>query len=139
MSIGLSAQEKKFKIDFQHGSYGDHLGFPIRRISAFFIYKSPRYFLSSFESIGPSVQVKKFKIDFQDGNSDGHLGFLIRMILAFIIYKSLRSALILPFKIDFQDGDSRTLLAIFNLQVFPILPTKFCSQLSFQFKTKISK
>ena len=35
-SITLLVQEKKFKIDFQHGCYDDHLGFPIRMILAIF-------------------------------------------------------------------------------------------------------
>ena len=43
------------------------------------------------------VQEKKGKIYFQDGHHDGHLGFLTGMILA-----------------------------IFDLQVTPMLPTKFC-------------
>ena len=51
--------------------------------------------LSQFESIGLSVHEKKRKIDFQDGHHGGHLGFLIGMILA-----------------------------IFHLQVTPMLPTK---------------
>ena len=36
MSIGLSAQEKKRKIDFQDGDHGGHLGFPIGTILATF-------------------------------------------------------------------------------------------------------
>ena len=36
MSIGLSAQEKKRKIDFQDGNHGGHLGFPIGTILATF-------------------------------------------------------------------------------------------------------
>ena len=48
------------------------------------------------ESIGFWVQEKKQKIDFQDGHHGGHLGFLIGMILA-----------------------------IFDLQVTPMLPSKF--------------
>ena len=52
--------------------------------------------LSSFEAIGLSVEEMKGKMDIQDGLHCGHLGFLIRMILA-----------------------------IFDLQVAPILPTKF--------------
>ena len=48
------------------------------------------------ESIGLSVQEKKRKIDFQDGGHGGHLGFPIRRILA-----------------------------IFDLQVTPMLPTKY--------------
>ena len=35
-SIGLSVQEKKFKIDYQDGGCGGHLGFPIRKILAIF-------------------------------------------------------------------------------------------------------
>ena len=60
------------------------------------IYKSPKCFLPSFESTGLSVQEKKQKIDFQDGCHSPHPGFTIGMILA-----------------------------IFDLQVIPMLPTKF--------------
>ena len=35
-SIGLSAQEKKRKIDFQDGGHGGHLGFPTGTILAIF-------------------------------------------------------------------------------------------------------
>ena len=143
-SIGLSVQEKKRKIDFQDGCHGGHLGFPISMILAifdlqvtpmlpskfgvnwpfgsgeeaknrfsrwppwwpswifdrhdfnyFFINKSPQCFLASLESIGLSVQ-KKRKIDFQDGGHGGHLGFPIG-----------------------------TNLAIFDLQVTPMLPTRY--------------
>ena len=48
------------------------------------------------ESIGLSVQEKKRKIDFQDGGHGSHLGFLIG-----------------------------TILAIFDLQDTPMLPSKF--------------
>ena len=60
------------------------------------MYKSPRCFLASLESTGLSVQEKKRKIDFQDGCHGGHPGFPIGMILA-----------------------------IFDIQVTPMLPTKF--------------
>ena len=56
----------------------------------------PWCFLQSLESIGLSAQEKKRKIDFQDGDHGGHLGFPIR-----------------------------TILATFDLQVTPMLPTKF--------------
>ena len=84
------------KIDFQNGGHGGHLGFPIGTILLFLIYKSPRCFLASLESIGLSVQEKKRKIDFQDGGHGGNLGFPIG-----------------------------TILAIFDLQVTPMLPSKF--------------
>ena len=60
------------------------------------IYKSPWCFLPSLESTGLSVQKKKRKIDFQDGGHGGHLGFPIG-----------------------------TILAIFDLQVTLIVPSKF--------------
>ena len=53
-------------------------------------------FLANLESIGLLVQEKKQKIDFQDGYHGSHLGFLIE-----------------------------TILAIFDLQVIPMLPTMF--------------
>ena len=56
---------------------------------------SPRCFLPSFKSIGFWVK-EKGKKDFQDGHHGGHLGFPIGMILA-----------------------------IFDLQVTLMLPTKF--------------
>ena len=62
----------------------------------FLIYKSPRCFLASLESNGLSVQEKKRKIDFQDGGNGGHLGFPIG-----------------------------TILAVFDLQVTLMLPTKY--------------
>ena len=52
--------------------------------------------LPSLESIALSVQEKKLNIDFQDSGHGGHLGFRIR-----------------------------TILAIFDLQVTLMLPTKF--------------
>ena len=72
------------------------LDFRSERFYIFFIYKSPICFQPSFVSNGFSVQEKKRKIDFQDGCHGGHLGFSIG-----------------------------TILAIFNLQVIPMLLTKF--------------
>ena len=60
------------------------------------IYNSSRYVLSSFKSAGLSFQEKYFEIDFQDGGHGGYLGFPIG-----------------------------TILANLDLQVTPILPTKF--------------
>ena len=99
-SIGLSFQEKKRKIDFQDGGHSSYLGFPIITILAFFNYKSARFFLQCFlpslKSSGLSIQEKRRQIDFQDSSHGGHLGFLIG-----------------------------TILAMFDLQVTPMLPTKF--------------
>ena len=72
------------------------LDFRSAQFYLFLIYKSPRSLLASLESIGLSVQEKKRKIDFKDGCHGGHLGFRIGMILA-----------------------------IFDLQITPMLPSKF--------------
>ena len=72
------------------------LDFLSERFSLVLIYKSPQCFLPSFKSIGFPVLEKKRKIDIQDGGHGGHLGFPIG-----------------------------TILAISDLQVTPVLPTKF--------------
>ena len=81
-----------------------------QRFELFFINKSPRCFLPSFESIGLSVQKKKAKIDFQDGR---HLGFPIGTILAIFISTSHPDAIFKStgplvqenkLKKEFQDG-----------------------------------
>ena len=59
------------EIDFQDDSRGGHVGFPIRTILANFFFKSPRYFLSSFESTDLSIE-KYFEIEFHHSS---HLGF----------------------------------------------------------------
>ena len=120
------------------------------RFELFFIYKSPRCFLPSFESTGLSVQEKKRIIDFQD---DSHLGFPIGTILGifdlqFIPMLSTNFRVNWPFgsgkeakKKEFQEGRHGgnfgfpigMILVIFDLQVTPMLPTKlrvywpFCS------------
>ena len=101
---------------------------------------SPRCLLPSFESIGLSVQKKKGKIDFQDGS---HLGFPIGTILAIFISTSHPDASYLfsnqvalwfrkiSKKKEFQDGCHGGHLgfpiqtAVLDLQVTPMLPTKF--------------
>ena len=121
------------------------LDFPSARFSLFLIYKSPRCFLASLEATGLSVQEKKRKIDFQHS---GHLGFPIGTILAIF---DLQVTLMLPSKIfkigvnwpDFGSGEEAknrfsngghgghlgfpigTILAIFDLQVTLMLPTKY--------------
>ena len=72
------------------------LDFQSARFSLYLIYKLPQCFLACLEATGLSVQEKKRKIDFQDGGHGGHLGFPIG-----------------------------TSLAIFDLQVTPMLPSKF--------------
>ena len=57
VSIGLSVQEKKFKM----ATIASIWDFLSQRFHLFLIYKSPRCFLSSFESNGLSVQKKKGK------------------------------------------------------------------------------
>ena len=71
------------------------LDFRSPRFKPVLIYKSPQCFLASLESTGLLVQEKKQKIDFQDGCHGGHLGFPIG-----------------------------TILAIYDLQVIPMIPTK---------------
>ena len=100
-STGLTVQEKKQKKkkkkqNFKMAAMAAILDFQSAIFLLFLIYKSPRCFLASLEAIVLSVQEKKRKIDFQDGGHGGHLGFPIG-----------------------------TILAIFDLQVTPMLPSKF--------------
>ena len=71
------------------------LDFRSAQFKLFFIYNAPWCFLASLESIGLSVQEKKRKIDFQDGGHGGHLGFPIGIILAIF---DLQVTLMLPTK-----------------------------------------
>ena len=96
---------------------------------------------TKIQSIGVSVQEKKRIIDFQDFSHGGCLGFPIGTILA--IFDHQVSRCFLPSfksiglfvqekkaKIDLNDDgyfgfSMATVLAIFYLQVTPMLPTKF--------------
>ena len=91
-SIGLSVQEKKRKIDFQDGSHGGHLGFPIGTILAIFDLQVTLMLPSKFRVKWPFSSGRKRKIDFQDG---GHLGFPIGTILAIF---DLQVTLMIPTK-----------------------------------------
>ena len=54
-SVGFLVQEKEFKIDFQDGGHGDHLGFPIGTILAIFnllIVPMPKLSFKSIYSTG---------------------------------------------------------------------------------------
>ena len=92
-STGLSAQEKKRKIDFQDSG---HLGFPIGTILAIFNLQVTLMLPSKFGVNWPFGSGEEAKIDFQDGSHGGHLGFPIG-----------------------------TILAIFDLQVTLMVPSKF--------------
>ena len=48
-SILPMVQEKKFKIDFQHGSYGNHLGFPIGTVLTIFDLQVTTILLIKFQ------------------------------------------------------------------------------------------
>ena len=81
-SIGLSVHKKKFKIDFQDGGYGGHLGFPIRMILAIFLSASHpdiSYQVSSLLAFRFRSRTKQI---FKMATMDGHLGFPIGRILA---------------------------------------------------------
>ena len=70
-SIALLVQEKKLKIDFQHGWQGNHLGFPIRMILAIFELQ-----ITLILPIKMDLSIlEEFKIDFHDGNCGGDLVF----------------------------------------------------------------
>ena len=71
MSIGLSVQKKKWKIDFQDRD----------NFSVFFLsvsHPNASYQVWSQQALGLGEEAK---IDFQDGHHGGHLGFLIGTIL----------------------------------------------------------
>ena len=91
MSIGLSVQEKKLKIDFKHGGHGGYLGFLIVTILALFDVQVSPMLPTKFQVNGLSKQ----NIDLQDGGHGGQLGFPITTILA--IY-DLQVTLMLPTK-----------------------------------------
>ena len=65
---------EKVKTDFQDGSNGSHLGFPIGTILNNFFLQVTRMLLTKFHVNWPLFLEKKLKIDFQDC---GHLGFPI--------------------------------------------------------------
>ena len=74
-SIGLSAQEKKRKIDFQDGDHDGHLGFPIGMI------------LATFDLQVTPMFPTKFRVNWhfglgEEAKNGGHLGFRIGKILA---------------------------------------------------------
>ena len=94
--MAFQFRRRSEKLIFKMVAMAAILDFRSARFSLFLIYKSPRCFLPSFKSISLSVQEKKRKTGFQDGRHGGHLGFQIG-----------------------------TILIIFDLQVTPMLPSKF--------------
>ena len=88
--------EEEAKIRFSRWGPWRPFWFSDRHDLAILIYESPQCFLPSLESICLSVQEKKRKIDFQGGGHGGHLRFPIG-----------------------------TILIIYDLQVTPMLPTKY--------------
>ena len=100
----------------------------------YFLFKSPRYILSSYKSTGLSV--KYFKIDFQDGGNGCHPEFPINNFCYFRSTLRTKFPVDWPFssgekrKIDIQDDDHlglliQIILAIFDLQVAPKHPIRF--------------
>ena len=138
MSIGLSVQKKKKKIDFKDGDHGGHLGILIGTILAIFDVLVTPMLPTKFQVSWSFGSGEEVKINFQDGR---HLEFLIRLILAtfhlpqcfllsfksvgFLVQKKKR-------KVDFQfrrhDGhlgfSVGTILTVFDLQVTPMFPTE---------------
>ena len=101
------------------------------------MYKLPWYFLTSLESTGPSVK-KYFKINIQDGRpswiSDWKdFNYFLSTSSPDSFYQVLSLSVQEKHNIDFQDGRlgnyfgflNRIILAIFDLQVAPTLPSKF--------------
>ena len=110
-------------------------------------------YINKSESNGLSVQAKKFNIDFQNG---GHLGFPINNFSYFWSTSHLDTSNEVWVSCPFGSGKKvqnkfitwllgqpswisiRTILAISDLQVTPMLPTKFpyqvSSQLAFRFR-----
>ena len=95
-SIGLSAQEKKRKINFQDGYHGGYLAFPIGMILATFDLQVTPMLFTKFRVNWHLGLREEAKNRFQDGRLGSHLGFMIS-----------------------------TILATFDLHVTPMLPSKF--------------
>ena len=74
--MGLSIQEKKFKIDLQDGNCGGHLVFPIGAFLAFFYLQITLMILTKFQVNLPFSSGEEAKIKFSD------FGFPIKTILA---------------------------------------------------------
>ena len=138
-------QEKTRKIDFQVAAMAATLDFRSEWFYLFLIYKSPQYFLPSFESTGLLVQEKKQKTDFQNGHrwpswiSDPNDFKFFYLPVTPMLPTKFPVKLAFGFtrrskKVDFQDGHHHSghlgfpigmILANFDLQVTRTLPTEF--------------
>ena len=127
--MGLSIQEKKFKIDFQDGNCGGHLVFPIRAILAIFSLQVTSMILTKFQVDWPiDLKLgKNHRGDFQDGNCGGHLVFPIRAILAIFRFRrrnEYRFSRWPPWSPSWiSDRNVFNLFIIFKVTL--MLPTKF--------------
>ena len=83
--MGLSIQEKKFKIDFQDGNCGSHLVFPIGTILAVFDLKVTSMIPTKFQVNWPFGSGEETKNRFSR--------FPTGTILAILFYKSPQSFL----------------------------------------------
>ena len=96
--------------------------------SSFFTYQSPQCFLPSLKSVGLSVQEKKWKTYFQDNRHDGHLWFPIKMILA-VFDLPVTPMFPTKFQVSWTFGSGEEAKNIFSR--WPMLPTKFRVKLRF--------
>ena len=71
-SIGISVQEKKINTDFQDGSHGGHLGFPIRTILVTFDLEVTSILPTKFHVNRSFGSGEKFTIDSQHGGYADH-------------------------------------------------------------------
>ena len=73
-SIGLLVQEKKWKIDFQFGFHGGHLGFLIGTVLAIFDLQVTLMLPTELQIYWPLIKKKRIT-DFQDGGYAAILDF----------------------------------------------------------------
>ena len=142
-SIGILIQEKKFKIDFQDGGYSGHLRYSIGTILAF-LYQQLTLILPTKFQVNCSLRSRE-EVQYRFG---GHLGFTIGTILAIVP--------ILPTKVwaywPLSLGDNAKnrfswwlpswpswIFDRNDLQVAPIIYTKFRVKYNFWFRKRSAK
>ena len=82
MSIDLSVQEKKLKIDFKDGDHGGHLVVLNETILAIFDVQVTQMLPTKFQIRWPFGSGEEAKIDFEDGRHGSHFGFPIGTVLS---------------------------------------------------------